>query len=200
MRRTLTAVAATAALTLALAGPAAAKGKPGWAGPGLDTTTVETAIALSGVPFEFDGDAGDFDILVAAVVATGADGILDGSTDFTVFAPTDQAFLDLASVAAGATITDEGEAFGIVASLGIPAVTDVLLYHVTPDWRPSPSVLGAKSITMADGNTISAKTGTLIAANGEIGLVALDVKTADGGIHVIDTVMLPPAILEALGL
>ena len=195
MRRTFIAAAAAASLVLgapaAMAGPPDGKGKPAWAGPGLETTIVETAVALSGTPNEFDGDGGDFDILVAAVLATGADGILDGSTDYTVFAPTDQAFLDLASVLAGATVTDEAEAFGIVASLGIPTVTDVLLHHVTPDWRPSPSVVNPPSVTMADGNTISVVDGRIEAIGSSAGFVATDVKTADGGIHVIDAVLLP---------
>lgn len=182
MRRTITAVA-TAALALGLtAGPAVAA-KPGWAGPGLDTTIVETAVALSGTPFEFDEDGADFDILVAAVIATGADGILDGSTDYTVFAPTDQAFLDLG-------FATEADAVAALAA-DLDALTAVLLYHVTPDWRPSPSVVNAKTITMADGNTISAKGGTIVANSSTAGFVATDVKTADGGIHVIDAVLLP---------
>lgn len=195
MRRTITA-AATAALALGLiAGPAAAKpgngNAPGFAGPGLETTIVETAVALSGTPNTFDDNGGDFDILVAAVLATGADGILDGETDYTVFAPTDAAFVALAEALVPGT-TSEADAFAVVASLGIPTVTDVLLYHVTPDWRPSPSVVNPPSITMANGDTISADRDLTIEAIGSTAtIVAPDVKTADGGIHVIDAVLLP---------
>ncbi len=194
MRKMIT-LAAAAALTLSLAGTASAA-KPGWAGPGLDTTTVETAVALSGTPFEFDDDGGDFDILVAAVLATGADAILDGSADYTVFAPNDQAFLDAVSAVAGTEITDEQEAFDTaVAAFGVDGVTSILLYHVTADWRPSPSLLkakGDKTVTMADGNTISvSSSGMIDGNNSDATIVAPDIKTADGGIHVIDFVLLP---------
>lgn len=191
MRRTF--IAAATAATLTLGASAALAGPPPWAGPGLDTTTVETAVALSGTPFEFDDNAGDFDILVAAVVATGVnESILNGEEDYTVFAPTDQAFLDVVSAIAGTTVTDEEFAFNaLVDTLGVDGVTAVLAYHVTEDWRPSPSVVNAKKIEMLDGNTISARGGTIVANNSTAGFVATDVKTADGGIHVIDAVLLP---------
>jgi hypothetical protein len=62
-----------------------------------DATIVETAIALSGgePAGEFDDNPNDFDILINALLATGAIGLFDG-TDYTVFAPTDQAFIALA--------------------------------------------------------------------------------------------------------
>ena len=52
MRKQITAVAAAAAMTFALAGPAAAE-KPGWAGPDNGMTIVETAIDASGEPFGY---------------------------------------------------------------------------------------------------------------------------------------------------
>lgn len=190
MRRTLTAAAA-AALTLGLvAGPAAAKpdraGPPAWAGPGNGSTIVQTAIDASGDPFDFDSDGDDFDVLVAALVATGVVGIFDGETDYTVFAPNDAAFYALTG-----TDRDEDAFNAAVALLGVDGVAAVLAYHVTEDWRPSPSVLGAKKIEMLDGNTISAKTGTIVANNSTAGFVDTDLKTNDGGIHVIDAVLLP---------
>lgn len=84
-------------------------------------TIVETAVAASGEPFEFDDQGGDFDILVAAVLTTGATAVLDGATDYTVFAPTDQAFLDLTGA------PSEGEAVAaLVGGLGVDGILDVL--------------------------------------------------------------------------
>ena len=78
------------ALVLAVAAvPAAAKGKPD-----KGKTIVETVVAISG-PSGFDSNAGDFDILRDAVVATGLDAKLAGKRQLTVFAPPDQAFLNL---------------------------------------------------------------------------------------------------------
>ena len=191
MRRTITAVAAAAALALATASPAVAKGKPAFAGPGLDTTIVETAVALSGDPFDFDSTGDDFDILVAAVVATGATAVLDGETDYTVFAPTDDAFTSLVAGIAGGPVTEEEAFDALVAVLGVEGVLDVLAYHITEDWRPSPSVVNVPSIMMLDGNQIFPDGTTIDAIGSTASIIQPDVKTADGGIHVIDTVLLP---------
>lgn len=192
MRKTI--IATLAALTaLAMALPASAA-KPAFAGPPAETTIVETAVALSGTPNEFDDDAGDFDILVAAVLATGVnESVLNGSDSYTVFAPTDQAFLDVASALAGVTVTDEEAAFGIIATeLTVDGVEAVLAYHVTEGARPSPSVVNPPQIEMLDGNTISANRSLEIEANNSTANIVLpDVKVADGFIHVIDAVLLP---------
>ena len=146
--RSLTASAAAAALALtALSAPAFA-GKPKWAEKS-DSTIVEFAVGASGTPFDFDANGEDFDILVAALIATGVVGIFDGS-DYTVFAPNDQAFYDL-------TATDnDADAFNaVVELLGVEGVAAVLAYHVTEGVRNSRSVVGAKRITMLDDNTIA---------------------------------------------
>lgn len=123
---------------------------------------------------------------------TGATAVLDGDTDHTVFAPTDQAFLDVVSAIAGTTITDEQVAYdALKGTLGVEGLLAVLTYHVTDGWRPSPSVVNARQITMLDGNTISARGGTIQAENSEAGFVQTDIRTTDGGIHVIDAVLLP---------
>lgn len=182
--RTLTAVAAVAALTFAtLSAPAFAK-KPKWASKS-DSTIVEFAIEASGVPNEFDANGEDFDILVAALLATGVVGIFDG-TDYTVFAPNDQAFYDLTG-----TDNDTDAFNAVVGLLGVNGVADVLAYHVTDGVRNSRSVVRARQITMLDGNTIGFDSGLIIANNSVAGLLNIDNRLADGMVHVIDTVLLP---------
>ena len=175
--RPLTAAAATAALALTTLGAPAFAEKPKWAKK-ADSTIVEFAIGASGAPF---------DILVAALVATGVVGIFDG-TDYTVFAPNDQAFYDL-------TETDnDTDAFNAVVDLlGVNGTANVLAYHVTDGVRNSRSVVSAKQISMLDGNTISYDSGiSLIIANGSAaGLISIDNRLADGMVHVIDAVLLP---------
>ena len=186
MRRTITA-AATAALALGLvAGPAAAKGKPD---NGL--STVETVLAVSGdVGSGFDDDGGDFDVLREALVATGLVGAV---TDLTVFAPTDQAFIDAAN-ALGAGVEDEADAFGFLAgALGVSGVADVLLYHVTPGEVQRNELARPSEITMADGNSIFTK-GDMIEANASSAQLVdptIGINTTDGQIYVIDFVLLP---------
>ena len=184
--RSLTSSAAVAALALtALSAPAFA-GKPKWAEKS-DSTIVEFAVGASGTPFEFDANGEDFDILVAALIATGVVGIFDGS-DYTVFAPNDQAFYDLTG-----TDNDTDAFDAVVDLLGVEGVAGVLAYHVTSGVRNSRSVVSAKRITMLDGNTISYDTGLgLIVANqSAAGLLNIDNRQADGMVHVIDTVLVP---------
>ena len=182
--RSLTAVAAAAALALAtLSAPAFAK-KPKWASKS-DATIVEFAIGASGEPYDFDANGEDFDILVAALLATGVAGIFDG-TDYTVFAPNDQAFYDLTG-----TDNDTDAFNAVVGLLGVNGVADVLAYHVTEGVRNSRSVVRAKQITMLDGNAIGFDSGLIIANNSEAGLLNIDNRLADGMVHVIDTVLLP---------
>ena len=189
MRRMFTLALATA-MFAALAIPASAR--PAWSEKS-SATIVETAIALSGgaTAGAFDENPDDFDILIQALIATGAIGLFDG-TDYTVFAPTDQAFLNLASLLAGETVSDEEEAFGIiVGTVGADGVLAVLAYHLSEGVRNSVSVTRAAQITMLDGNTITARGGLVEAANSSADFVATDVRVADGMIHVIDAVLLP---------
>jgi uncharacterized surface protein with fasciclin (FAS1) repeats len=88
---------------------------------------------------KFDKDFADFDILTRAaetVLAAKPDSnvklLADGSVALTVFAPTDQAFMNLASALTGKKIKTEAAAFKAVAGLGVDTVEQVLLYHVVP--------------------------------------------------------------------
>jgi uncharacterized surface protein with fasciclin (FAS1) repeats len=162
----------------------APKGHTKWADKSV-STIVELAVGASGGLSDFDANGEDFDILVAALVATGVVGIFDG-TDYTVFAPNDQAFYNL-------TGTDnDADAFNAVGGLlGVDGVAGVLAYHVTDGVHNSRSVIRAKQITMLDGNTISFDSGLLIANQSEAGLLSIDNRLADGMVHIIDTVLLP---------
>jgi uncharacterized surface protein with fasciclin (FAS1) repeats len=88
---------------------------------------------------KFDKDFADFDILTRAaetVLAAKPNSnvklLADGSVALTVFAPTDQAFMNLASALTGEKIKTEAAAFKAVAGLGVDTVEQVLLYHVVP--------------------------------------------------------------------
>jgi len=187
------AIALVASSTFAKGKPPFAPGKPGFAGPPGGATIVETAIALSGTPNEFDENGDDFDILVAAVIATGInESVLNGEYDYTVFAPNDKAFLDTCSAITKTEVTDEEACFTTLASaLTVDGVAAVLAYHVAEGVRNSRSVSMARSVKMLDGNRISVNNGTIEAENSDAGFVATDILVADGMIHIIDFVLLP---------
>jgi uncharacterized surface protein with fasciclin (FAS1) repeats len=126
-------------------------------------------------------EAGSFTTLVTAVQAAGLEETLRGEGPYTVFAPTDDAFAAVPQETLDALLADpEG------------ALTDVLTYHVVPgkvmstdlsDGMQAETVNGETlEITIEDDGTVKVNGATVITA---------DIETANGVIHVIDTVLVP---------
>ncbi|WP_211183439.1 fasciclin domain-containing protein [Thalassotalea sp. Y01] len=158
--------------------------KPKWAEKS-DVSIVDFAVAASGEPFDFDSNGEDFDVLVAALIATGTVAAFDGS-DLTVFAPNDNAFYMLTNT------TNDADAFNAAVSLlGADGVADVLKYHVTEGVRNSRSVTRAKMVEMLDGNSIYYDDGLIIAEKSEAKIISEDNRLSDGMVHIIDTVLEP---------
>lgn len=126
-----------------------------------------------------------FDTLETAVVAAGLAGVLDQPGPYTVFAPTDDAFAALDSATLNAALADP---------TGL--LTDVLLYHVVSGDVGSEIVLTLNSATTLQGEDVSIKffDGTVY-INEEIAVTTTDVIAANGVIHIIDAVLLPPSIV-----
>jgi uncharacterized surface protein with fasciclin (FAS1) repeats len=120
-----------------------------------------------------------FDVLKAAVVSAGLVDALNGTTQYTVFAPTDDAFVTTLGV------MSEAEAIAAVQALPVADLTNILLYHVTNGRRNSNSVLAAPGYQMLNGEQLSRD--TLAAA----GIAATDISASNGIIHVINHVLLP---------
>lgn len=111
---------------------------------------------------------------------------LNGRDQYTVFAPTNEAFEDLYAFLGITEITD----------LPPELVLDVLLYHVTEGRRAANSVVPPRmdrSITTLLGPSFSVdRTGTITDLFGqEIKIVAPNISASNGIIHVVDTVLLP---------
>ena len=122
---------------------------------------------------------GEFDVLQAAVIRAGLVDALNGTTQYTVFAPTDLAFVTTLGV------VDEAAAIAAVNALPVEDLTDILLYHVAHGRRNSQSVLGAPRYQMLNGNTLTRT--DLTAA----GIAATDISAANGIVHVINAVLIP---------
>ncbi|MEL0141066.1 MAG: fasciclin domain-containing protein, partial [Acidimicrobiaceae bacterium] len=109
---------------------------------------------------------------------------------FTVFAPTDDAF---------AAALD---ALGLTAEelLGNPALADILTYHVVAgavDAETAISLDGQSAATVqGEEIDIAVVDGNVMINNATV--VMPDVEASNGIIHVIDAVILPPTIAEAL--
>ena len=120
---------------------------------------------------------------------------------FTVFAPTDQAFLALVGTLATAfpddfVIGEDGPFAAIDTLLGEGTVEFVVGYHVTEGRRASVSVLpprGSRTITtLAAGLGFDVDpTGGITAIGNTATITAADISASNGVIHVIDKVILP---------
>jgi transforming growth factor-beta-induced protein len=120
---------------------------------------------------------GRFTTLVAALQAADLVDTLKGEGPFTVFAPTDDAFAKL----------PEGTIEALLAD--IPTLTDILLYHVVGG-----KVMAADVVTLESADTVLGKPVSINDAE----VIITDIETSNGVIHVIDSVILPPAEPAAL--
>jgi len=126
----------------------------------------------------------DFSILVEAVVAADLAATLSGPGPFTVFAPTNAAF--------AALLTELGVSKAALLA-NKPLLTAVLTYHVL-----GARVLKADVVPGAQPNTVQGENFSISAALAitdkrarTSNIVATDVLTSNGVIHVIDRVILP---------
>ena len=162
---------------------------------------------------KFDRDYADFDILTKAVeTVLGAKPnsnvklLADGKTALTVFAPTDQAFLNLATTLSGKKVKTEAAAFKVVAGLGVDTVENVLLYHVVPGStilsQDALKANGAKLKSAVEGKTIGVKVTSKPAiilsdyapklTNPQVILTKVDINKGNKQVaHGIDGVLLP---------
>jgi uncharacterized surface protein with fasciclin (FAS1) repeats len=176
----------------------------------VTTPTIAGTLALSGTGF--DANRQDFDILKAAVAAAGLTATLDdpGAT-FTVFAPTDQAFLRLAQSLGYSGRSEQAALDTIVDTLTalapdgnpIPLLTSVLTYHVVQGELIAGQVLGSTSITTLNGAAITPfgfRLGDLdpTAADPLLVTRGADIDASNGIIQTIDRVLLPTNLPEAV--
>lgn len=132
---------------------------------------VDTAVA-----------AGSFNTLVAAVKAAGLVDTLKGDGPFTVFAPTDDAFAKLPAGTVEDLLKPENKA----------KLAAILTYHVVSGKVMAKDVVNLSSATTVQGTDVSimVKDGGVV-LNESSNVVKTDIKTSNGVIHVIDTVILP---------
>jgi transforming growth factor-beta-induced protein len=127
--------------------------------------------------------AEDFTILTAALDAAGLVGFFDGRGQYTVFAPTDDAFIDALEaldISAEALLSDTD------------TLTSVLLYHVARGDRDSSDVVSSEQIRMLDGNFADIWVDETGAYIDDSQIIITDIEASNGVIHAIDAVLLPP--------
>lgn len=138
-------------------------------------TIVETAQSLS-----------QFSILVEAVVAAELQSTLSGSGPFTVFAPTNDAFVALL-----------GE-LGLTKDQLLankPLLVKVLTYHVLPGLKLKAELPLDTQIATVEGESLRISPSLVITdqRNRTTNIVQTDVLTSNGVIHAVNRVILPSA-------
>jgi len=133
---------------------------------------VDTAVA-----------AGSFKTLAAALGAAGLVDTLKGAGPFTVFAPTDAAFAKLPAGTVEMLLKPENK----------DKLTNILTYHVVAGAVPAEAAMKLKEATALNKKTIKleVKDGALFLNASKV--TTADVACSNGVIHIIDTVLMPPA-------
>lgn len=152
--------------------------------PAMEENTMSDSMSGDMTPSiaEIAVEDGRFTTLVAALDAAGLVDTLAGEGSFTVFAPTDDAFAKLPEGTVEALLGD------------IPALTDILLYHVVD------GAVFAETVVTLDGQSVPTLSGKSVMVKVDMGnvfvndaqVIITDIETSNGVIHVVDTVILPP--------
>lgn len=123
--------------------------------------------------------------LVAALTAADLVTTLSGDTEYTVFAPSDDAF-----AAAGIDL----DSFDTPEEIAV--LTDILLYHVVAGTTMSTDLAeGMTTVSAANSDdlTIHVADGAVMVGTAMANVTLADVPASNGVIHVIDQVLTPPA-------
>lgn len=134
-------------------------------------------------------ETGKFSTLLAAAEAAGLVKALSADGPITVFAPTDEAFAKLPAGTVETLLKPENKAM----------LAEVLTYHVVPGRIYSDAALKAGTAKTLNGATasINARKEGVFVNNSQV--IAADLDTSNGVIHVIDSVMLPPQKTAEVG-
>jgi len=132
--------------------------------------------------FEIIQNSPNHNTLEAAVLAAGLDGALNTLDPITVFAPTDEAFAALPAGTVDALLAD------------IPALTDILLYHVFSGAAVlSTDLSDGQVITMYNSSDIFVIINNGVFINGTSQVIVADIAASNGVVHVVNEVLIPAA-------
>jgi uncharacterized surface protein with fasciclin (FAS1) repeats len=139
-------------------------------------TIVGAAVAVN-------AETGEFSTLIAALQQADLVAALNDKKQFTVFAPTDAAFAKLGLNAAN------------INTVPVETLKKILLGHVKPGRLLAADVVSASQIRTLNGEFLKvtvSDAGAFLSSSGtpEAKIIATDVATSNGIVHVIDTVLL----------
>jgi transforming growth factor-beta-induced protein len=128
---------------------------------------------------------GSFNTLVSLVVAADLDDALQGEGEFTVFAPTDEAFAKL----------PRETVKSLLESKNREQLANILKYHVLPREisvsKRAPSHPLKSAPTLSGEKVRFERSGSKVKVN-DANIVIRNIRCSNGIIHVIDAVLMPP--------
>lgn len=163
-----------------------------------ETTPTTTTPAAMKTIAQIADENGNFTILLDALTRTDLDETMaDATQSYTVFAPTDEAFVDLLAELG----LDDLDA--VEAALGTDGLKNVLLYHVlgaevTSDMVSTGYVSSLGTNASMDPLSFFTNTADGVLINDKAMVTTADVMASNGVIHIIDKVILPLTIFELL--
>ncbi|MCU0418607.1 MAG: fasciclin domain-containing protein [Cyclobacteriaceae bacterium] len=110
--------------------------------------------------------------------------LLSGSGNFTVFAPTNEAFTSLLQTVGQTNIDDVPES----------VLESLLRYHVITSGAVLSTQLTAGAVETANGEDIAVTVAGGIRLNGATQVVTPDVRASNGVVHIVNQVLVPPSI------
>lgn len=146
-----------------------------------NSTLLDQTVALNSQG-EYEGQ---FDTLIAAVQASDpvvAETLSDEAGNYTVFAPTDEAF---SSIGVG----EEN-----VSELSGQQLTQILTYHVVEGEIRSDNLTAVRSVDTLNGQPVTIETAIVDRENRTARIIAGDIRASNGVIHAIDSVLIPSAM------
>ena len=158
----------------------------------IDKVTVPAAEVESNTIVDVAMANDDFSILVSALVKADLAGVLaNEDAMFTVFAPTNAAFTALLTELGHASLDD----------IPVPALTNILLYHVLSGTNMAADISTGYFSTLAEGPSDGTNLSfyvdmTTTTINNRSKITATDVVADNGVIHVIDKVILPLSVVD----
>ena len=145
------------------------------------TAPATTAPAASQNIVDIAASNPEFSTLVTAVTAAGLGSTLSGTGPFTVFAPTNAAFAKIPPAQLQAILADKAQ------------LTKILTYHVIPAKVLAGDLKKKQNVATVEGAKVKIRKSKMAATIGDAKITQTDIPASNGVIHVIDTVLLPPA-------
>lgn len=156
-------------------------------GPACASIPADGAGSLGGMAQDPAGTAASnnplLSTVVSAVQAAGLVDTLNGPGPFTIFAPVNDAFAKIPAADLQAVLANKDQ------------LTSILTYHVVPGKMSSADLIKAGKATTVNGADLTFTRGANgeLVVNGTATAGCMDVVTANATVHIIDTVLMPPA-------